>query len=477
MRPGDGRRPGQLLPEIAGAELLPDVAALTALVERREISEAGRLTRDDLAVVLRLRDRLRAIFAATDEADSVRLVNDLVADARTTPRLTDHDGWPLHIHYYAPGARLAEHLAADCGMALAFVIAAGERSRLATCAAPDCDRVLVDLSRNRSKRYCDSRTCGNRLHVAAYRARQRTGYDRPGGARPPGEPARAGTAGTGAAHRPGLRLSRGWQRRRAHPAVEHRGVGRGSGWRRGSWSTCRRSTPVCRCSATTWRRRSCWPPPRRTRCSTRRASWRPCAAPPRPRPSSSCPPWPRSASRRSGAAAAGPWWFQVYVQRDRAFTRTSSRRAVDAGASALVLTVDLPVLGARDTDRRNSLGLPPGVEYANMRGLDPAPDPLPPERRVYNPHLDPTVTWDDLDWLASLVDVPVLVKGVLRPDDARRAVDHGARRSWCPTTAPGTWTRCPPRLRHCPGSSRRWAARCRCWSTAGCVAAPTWPRR
>ena len=111
----------------------------------------------------------------SDEADAVRLVNDLVADARTTPRLTDHDDWPLHIHYYAPGARLAEHLAADCGMALAFVLAAGERSRLATCAAPDCERVLVDLSRNRSKRYCDSRTCGNRLHVAAYRARQKTG--------------------------------------------------------------------------------------------------------------------------------------------------------------------------------------------------------------------------------------------------------------------------------------------------------------
>lgn len=162
-------------PAIAGTELLPDLPALTALVERREISETGRLSRDDLAVVLRLRDRLRAIFAAADEAQSVRLVNDLVADARTTPRLTDHDGWPLHIHYYAPGARLAEHLAADCGMALAFVIAAGERSRLATCAAPDCRRVLVDLSRNRSKRYCDSRTCGNRLHVAAYRARQRTG--------------------------------------------------------------------------------------------------------------------------------------------------------------------------------------------------------------------------------------------------------------------------------------------------------------
>ena len=53
--------------------------------------------------------------------------------------------------------------------------AACQRGRLAVCAAPDCEHVLVDLSRNRSKRYCDSRTCGNRLHVAAYRARQRTG--------------------------------------------------------------------------------------------------------------------------------------------------------------------------------------------------------------------------------------------------------------------------------------------------------------
>jgi predicted RNA-binding Zn ribbon-like protein len=160
-------------PEIAGHEGLADLAAVEALVARREISEADSLCADDLAPLQRLRTRLRAVFAAADDAEAVRLVNDLVADARTTPRLTDHDGWPLHIHYYAPGARLAEHLAADCGMALAFVISAGEQSRLATCAAPDCERVLVDLSRNRSKQYCDSRTCGNRLHVAAYRARRK----------------------------------------------------------------------------------------------------------------------------------------------------------------------------------------------------------------------------------------------------------------------------------------------------------------
>jgi predicted RNA-binding Zn ribbon-like protein len=162
-------------PAVAGDEALPDVAALTELVVRREVSEVGPLDEDDLAAVRRLRARLHAVFTAPDEPTAIDLVNALIADARTTPRLTDHDDWPLHMHYYAPGARLAEHLAADCGMALAFVIAAGEQQRLATCAAPDCQRVLIDLSRNRSKRYCDARTCGNRLHVAAYRARQRTG--------------------------------------------------------------------------------------------------------------------------------------------------------------------------------------------------------------------------------------------------------------------------------------------------------------
>jgi predicted RNA-binding Zn ribbon-like protein len=68
---------------------------------------------------------------------------------------------------------VSEHLLTDGAMALAVVITTGEHERLQVCAAPDCSRVLVDLSRNRSKRYCDSRTCGNRLHVAAYRERRR----------------------------------------------------------------------------------------------------------------------------------------------------------------------------------------------------------------------------------------------------------------------------------------------------------------
>jgi predicted RNA-binding Zn ribbon-like protein len=90
------------------------------------------------------------------------------------PRLTNHDGHDWHIHYFSPGASLADHLAVDGGMALAHVVSAGEVDRLRVCEAPDCQAVLLDLSRNRSKRYCDARTCGNRLNVAAYRERKRT---------------------------------------------------------------------------------------------------------------------------------------------------------------------------------------------------------------------------------------------------------------------------------------------------------------
>ena len=126
-----------------------------------------------------------------------------------------------------------------------------------------------------------------------------------------------------------------------------------------------------------------------------------------------------------GAAATGPWWFQLYIQRDRGFTRELLARAEDAGASAVVLTVDLPVPGARDTDRRNSFELPEGLEYANLVGLDAVADDLPPARRVYNSRVDPTITWADLDWLRSMARVPLLVKGVLRADDAVRAIDHG----------------------------------------------------
>ncbi|GAB2795247.1 CGNR zinc finger domain-containing protein [Streptomyces daliensis] len=154
-------------------DTLASVTDLRAYVERNDVSDVGTLTEADLRAVRSVRERFARVFAAEDARTASELINALVAEAGTTPQLTDHDGYDWHVHYFAPGASVADHLAADGGMALAFIIVSGERDRLRRCGAPDCGRAFIDLSRNRSRRYCDSRTCGNRLHVAAYRARQR----------------------------------------------------------------------------------------------------------------------------------------------------------------------------------------------------------------------------------------------------------------------------------------------------------------
>ncbi|MDT0345581.1 CGNR zinc finger domain-containing protein [Streptomyces litchfieldiae] len=156
-------------------DALADVAGLRAYVAAHDISDVriDALGERDLKAVRELRESFADIFAAPSDRAAAERINALVAAAGTTPQLTDHDGHDWHVHYFAPGASVADHLAADCGMALAFIVVAGERRRLRRCAAPGCGRAFVDLSRNRSRRYCSNRTCGNRLHVAAYRARQR----------------------------------------------------------------------------------------------------------------------------------------------------------------------------------------------------------------------------------------------------------------------------------------------------------------
>ncbi len=156
-------------------ERLSDLAELRAFVVRHQVSvPPDELGRDDLDDVRGLRVIVAAVFDAPDDPAAAVAVNRLVSQAAVTPRLTDHDGYGWHLHYVAPGASLRDRLSVDCGMALAQVVAQGELERLRRCAAPGCRHVLVDLSRNRSRRYCDARTCGNRLHVAAYRERRRS---------------------------------------------------------------------------------------------------------------------------------------------------------------------------------------------------------------------------------------------------------------------------------------------------------------
>lgn len=149
-----------------------DVDQLDRLVRDHDISGVASLREQDVVAVSALSRRLRQVFEEPDEAVGAAVVNELLAESAATPQLTAHDGYALHVHHFAPGADVADHLAADCAMALAVVLAAGEGSRLRTCDA-GCGRVLVDLSRNRNRRYCDDRSCGNRLHVAAYRKRHR----------------------------------------------------------------------------------------------------------------------------------------------------------------------------------------------------------------------------------------------------------------------------------------------------------------
>lgn len=157
----------------AETDALVDVGALQGFVDEHDISGIEALCGSDVAAIRAVRSNLSAVFAAPDDRAAAERLNAIVAAAGTTPQLTDHDGYEWHVHYFAPGASVAEHLAADGGMALAFLVVAGERERLRRCEAPNCGRAFVDYSRNRSRRYCSSRTCGNRLHVAAYRARQR----------------------------------------------------------------------------------------------------------------------------------------------------------------------------------------------------------------------------------------------------------------------------------------------------------------
>ncbi|MGH9752791.1 MAG: alpha-hydroxy acid oxidase [Blastocatellia bacterium] len=126
-------------------------------------------------------------------------------------------------------------------------------------------------------------------------------------------------------------------------------------------------------------------------------------------------------------AATQPLWFQTYILKDRGFTRDLTQRAEDAGCKAICVTVDSPVVGVRNRDQRARFALPPEMERANLKGLmRPGGNLRPPEGDIYTPILDASMTWKEIDWLRSFARVPVLLKGVLNPDDAEQAVKAGA---------------------------------------------------
>jgi 4-hydroxymandelate oxidase len=130
-------------------------------------------------------------------------------------------------------------------------------------------------------------------------------------------------------------------------------------------------------------------------------------------------------------ACGGPRWFQLYVYRDRAITRDLVQRAVAAGYSALCLTVDTPLAGQRERDRRNRLRMPAHLGFDNFPAAHAARHKSGSEgesalARYIADMWDANLTWKDVDWLRSISPLPVVIKGVLAPDDAVLAIEHGA---------------------------------------------------
>lgn len=160
------------LPTGAGEEDgLTTMAELEEFLRREEFT-GSRTPRDsELQAVRALRGRLRTIWTAT-EAEAVEQLNAILRDSRALPQLVKHDHWDWHLHATTPEAPLAERMAVEAAMALVDVVRSKERDRLRVCAADDCSAVVVDLSKNRSKLYCETGNCANRMHVRAYRERR-----------------------------------------------------------------------------------------------------------------------------------------------------------------------------------------------------------------------------------------------------------------------------------------------------------------
>jgi predicted RNA-binding Zn ribbon-like protein len=160
-----------------GDEQLPDLPALDAFVAEWGWTGTRRNTRAELAAVRALRPRLRTLWSS-DEDDAVRLVNAMLREAGALPQLVKHDGWDYHLHATSPEAPLADRMLVEAAMAFVDVIRTKQLDRLRVCSADDCQDVLVDLSKNHSRRFCEN-GCGNRANVAAYRARRADGATRP----------------------------------------------------------------------------------------------------------------------------------------------------------------------------------------------------------------------------------------------------------------------------------------------------------
>lgn len=154
-----------------GVDSLSTVEDLEAFLA--EFPTSG--TRDDpereLVRMRSLRRHLRGLWEAETDDEAAEIVNDMLRRGRALPQLQRHDDYGWHIHAASDDDPLWSRTEVDTAMAFVELLRAGEFERVKRCHADDCEAVLIDLSRNRSKQYCDTGNCGNRTNVRAYRAR------------------------------------------------------------------------------------------------------------------------------------------------------------------------------------------------------------------------------------------------------------------------------------------------------------------
>ncbi len=158
----------------SGTDELTRVAEVAAFFAGWSYSGALARTEAELESVRSIRSELRAFFTESRD-DAAEHVNRVLAAARALPRLVKHDGFDWHLHAVPADAPFDRRILVETAMAVSDLVRADETGRLKECAADDCTAVLVDLSRNRSKRFCDVGNCGNRTNVTAYRARRAAG--------------------------------------------------------------------------------------------------------------------------------------------------------------------------------------------------------------------------------------------------------------------------------------------------------------
>jgi len=156
-----------------GVDELKTRADLDEFFRRYPQSGVQLGTTAELESVRRLRERLRTFWTAQDRDEAAAIVNAILRDANARPYLIKHDELDWHLHVTEPEAPLAHRMGGELAMGFLDLIRTNELTRLRICGADDCHDVLVDLSKNKSKRYCDTGNCGNRANVAAYRARKR----------------------------------------------------------------------------------------------------------------------------------------------------------------------------------------------------------------------------------------------------------------------------------------------------------------